>query len=228
MKRVFMSIMGLLLAIVIMGCGDSNAANNAQEQKDVAQVQNTDNEQNIKNNENKGKVLVAYFSRTGENSRVGYIQKGNTEIVAEMIAEETEGDLFHIQTVEPYPDNYKECVEIAKEEKNNKARPVLDAQVENMVDYDVIFLGYPIWWSDMPMAVYTFMESYDLSGKTIIPFVTHEGSGIGDTPKYIADELPNSTVLSDGLEMRGQTAQNDREEAKQEVSLWLNALNLDK
>jgi flavodoxin len=129
--------------------------------------------------ENK-KVLVAYFSRTGENYSVGNISKGNTQIVAEMIAGETGGDLFQIEPAVAYPDKYGDCVNLAQKELNDKARPAVKSDVKTE-GYDVIFIGYPNWWGDMPMAVYTFLEKHDWQGKTIVPFCTHEGSGLGST-----------------------------------------------
>lgn len=165
-------------------------------------------------------ILVAYFSRTGENYSVGNIEKGNTHIVADLIAEQTGGNTFEISTITPYPDAYDECVEIAKQEQSEKARPELAAAVENMEDYDVIFLGYPIWWSDMPMAVYTFLESYDFSGKTIVPFCTHEGSGLSSTESSISETCPDSEVLT-GLSIRGSVAQNSQDEARVAVNDWL-------
>ena len=118
-------------------------------------------------NPQKSNVLIAYFSRTGENYGVGYIERGNTSIVADIIAEQTGGDLFEIRTLSAYPDNYDEATEVAKQEQDVNARPELADNLEDISDYNVIFIGYPIWWSDMPMAVYTFLESHDLSGKTI-------------------------------------------------------------
>lgn len=171
------------------------------------------------------RTLVAYFSRTGENYGVGVIEKGNTEIVAEMIAEQTGADLFHIETVTPYPDDYDECTAVAQRERQENARPELTATVENMDSYDTVFLGYPIWYGDMPMAVYTFLESYDWSGKTIIPFSTHAGSGLGGTESRIASACPNAELLS-GFTISGQTAQNDREAANRAVSEWLDTIEV--
>lgn len=136
-------------------------------------------------------MLVVFFSRTGENYAVGNIEKGNTHIVAEIIAKEIGGKLFRIETVKPYPDEYKACVEVAKAEKENNTRPEVkgDVKVEN---YDIIFLGYPNWWGDMPMAVYTFIEKHNWNGKTVVPFCTHEGSGLSGTErklKMFAEEL---------------------------------------
>lgn len=169
------------------------------------------------------KILVAFFSRADENYNVGYIEKGNTQIIAEMIAGETGGTLLHIETVTPYPANYMECIEVAKKELNTKVRPAIkeDAQVE---DYNIVFLGYPNWWGDVPMAVYTFIEKHDWQGKTVIPFCTHEGSGLGSTENKLKNACKGATFLK-GLAVQGATAQNRQTQAKQSVTNWLGKLN---
>lgn len=169
------------------------------------------------------KVLVAFFSRAGENYAVGYIEKGNTHIVAEMIAEETGGTLFHIEPVTPYPEDYTECTQVAKKEKNENARPAVKGNIK-VEDYDVIFIGYPNWWGDMPMAVYTFIEKHDWTGKTVVPFCTHEGSGLSGTERKLKNACGGATVLK-GLAIRGNTAQNARTQAKQILTKWLENLN---
>ena len=165
------------------------------------------------------KVLVAYFSRTGENYAVGNITKGNTHIVAEMIADVTGGKLFEIVPVKGYPNDYNACVDVAKQEKEQKARPAIknDIAVEN---YDVIFIGYPNWWGDMPMPVYTFIEKHHWQGKTVIPFCTHEGSGLSGTEKYIATVCKGATVKK-GFAIKGSTAQNKQEQTRKAVVAWL-------
>lgn len=175
-------------------------------------------EQNMKEK----KILVAFFSRAGENYAVGHIEKGNTHIIAEMIAAETDGDLFHIEPVTPYPDDYTECTEVAKRELNAKARPAIkgDTAVE---DYDIIFIGYPNWWGDMPMPVYTFIEKHSWQGKTVIPFCTHEGSGLSGTENKLKTACQGATVLK-GLAVRGATAQNAQAQAKESVNNWLGKL----
>ena len=175
-------------------------------------------EQNMKEK----KILVAFFSRAGENYAVGHIEKGNTHILAEMIAAETGGDLFHIEPVTPYPDDYTECTEVAKRELNAKARPAIkgDTAVE---DYDIIFIGYPNWWGDMPMPVYTFIEKHSWQGKTVIPFCTHEGSGLSGTENKLKTACQGATVLK-GLAVRGATAQNAQAQAKESVNNWLGKL----
>ena len=136
------------------------------------------------------RILIAYLSRAGENYNVGipragsasaayagYIEKGNTAILAEIIAEATGGDLFAITTVTPYPDDYATMLQVAQAEIDADARPELAGTVENMDDYDVVFIGYPIWHGRLPQAIYTFLESYDFSGKTVIPFIPMRAAG---------------------------------------------------
>ena len=172
---------------------------------------------------NSKKVLVVFFSRTGENYAVGNIEKGNTHIVAEIIAKETGGKLFRIETVKPYPDEYKACVEVAKAEKENNARPEVkgDVKVEN---YDIIFLGYPNWWGDMPMAVYTFIEKHNWNGKTVVPFCTHEGSGLSGTERKLKN-VCRGAMVSEGLAIKGTTAQNSQPQALKAVQTWLKKVN---
>jgi flavodoxin len=165
------------------------------------------------------KSLVAYFSRKGGNYVDGSIvnlRVGNTEVAADMVRKLTGGDAFRIQTTEDYPADYNETTAVAKEELRQKARPKLSDHVETMSDYGVIFLGYPNWWGTMPMAVFTFLEEYDFSGKTIIPFCTHEGSGLGRSESDIRKICPGATVLT-GLSIKGGSVQG----AENDISTWL-------
>lgn len=166
------------------------------------------------------KSLVAYFSRQGKNiissGDIIDLPVGNTEVVARVIQDATGGDSFRIEAVKPYPEDYHETTEVAKEEQRSNARPELTAHVENMNAYDVIFVGYPNWWGTMPMPVFTFLETYDFAGKTIAPFCTHEGSSLGRSVTDIKALCPQSTIL-DGLAIRGSDAQR----AQEQVSEWL-------
>lgn len=156
------------------------------------------------------KSLIAYFSRKGQNYVGGSIVNlpvGNTEVVAKKIQAMTGSDLFEIDTVEAYPKDYTETTNVAMDEKRKNARPVLTATLDNMDSYDVIYLGYPNWWGTFPMAVYTFLESYDFTGKTIIPFCTHEGSGLGSSERDIKKYCPNASVKS-GIAIRGGSVKN--------------------
>jgi flavodoxin len=158
----------------------------------------------------KNKTLIAYYSRKGQNYVGGSIVNlpvGNTEIVAKKIQAMIGGDLFEIDTVEAYPIDYTETTNVAMNEKRENARPELTETVDNMDSYDVIYLGYPNWWGTFPMAVFTFLESYDFSGKTIIPFCTHEGSGLGNSERDIKKLCTKANVES-GLAIRGGSVKN--------------------
>ena len=167
----------------------------------------------------KGKTLVVYFSKAGENYAAGNIKKGNTRIVAEMIAEETDGTLFQVEPVKEYPKDYTECTEVAQQELNSNARPAIkgDIDVEN---FDVVYIGYPIWWDDMPMPLYTLIEKHNWQGKTVIPFCTHEGSGLGSTERKLKKACEGATVLK-GLAVRGSIEQNSQDQARKTVKNWL-------
>ena len=170
------------------------------------------------------KILVAYFSRRGNNYVNGNIvnlKVGNTDVVAKKIQVITGGDLFYIQTVKAYPEDYTKCTEVAEEEQSANARPQLTAKVNNMADYDIVFLGYPNWWGTMPMAVFTFLESYNFKGKTIIPFCTNEGSDMGNSESDIRKLCLSANVLS-GLPIRGSKVN----QADGKISEWLKELNI--
>ena len=167
---------------------------------------------------NNKKVLVAYFSRPGENysnGRIVNLSTGNTEVVAKYIKELTGGDIFKIDTVKDYPVNYSQCTDIAQVELNQNARPKLSSDID-ISDYDVIYLGYPNWWGTMPMAVFTFLEQHDLSGKTIMPFCTHEGSGMGRSESDLKKLSPNSKIIK-GLAIHGSRIK----ESKKVVENWI-------
>jgi flavodoxin len=174
-------------------------------------------------NMNGNKILVAFFSRADENYNVGYIKKGNTQIIAEIIAEQTGGTLFHIETVTPYPIAYKDCIDVARKELSSKSRPAIKGDIK-IEDYDIIFLGYPNWWGDVPMAVYTFIEKHNWQGKNIIPFCTHEGSGLGNTENKLKNACKGATFQK-GFAIQGTTAQNRQIQAKQNVIAWLSKVN---
>ncbi|MBQ3444116.1 MAG: flavodoxin [Selenomonadaceae bacterium] len=154
------------------------------------------------------KILIAYYSRKGQNYVNGAIKnlvKGNTAVVAEIIQKFIGGELFEIDTVKDYPADYTECTQVAKVEIQQKSRPELKNYLASLDDYNKIFLGYPVWWSIPPMAVSTFLEHYDFSGKKIFPFATHEGSGLGGSINYIKKICPEAEVM-DGLAIHGAEA----------------------
>lgn len=169
-------------------------------------------------------VLVAFFSRAGENFEVGFIDKGNTHIIAEQIAELTHADaLFEIRTIKTYPADYQEMTKVAKIEQAQQARPPLADQIENIAQYDIIYLGYPIWYQDLPMPLYTFLESYDFEDKTIIPFCTGSGNAMSgmeaDIPRYA-----RGAHLHSGFGIQGKFVHDNPDKAKLAVADWLASL----
>ena len=152
-----------------------------------------------------GKALIAYYSRADENYVNGAIKKleiGNTEKASGIIRKITGAELFRIEQVKPYAKNYNECIAQAQEDQKRDARPELKQYPDSLEDYDVIYLGYPNYWSTMPMAVFTFLEHYDFTGKVIKPFCTHEGSGLGSSIRDIKKMCPTATV-AEGLAIQG-------------------------
>ena len=170
-------------------------------------------------------VLVTYFSHAGENYNVGVIEEGNTAKLGKVIVAQTGAELFEIVPVVDYPHSYDECLEVATAEQREGARPEYVGDVENWDQYDTIFIGYPIWWGEIPNIVYTIMENHDFAGKTVIPFNTHEGSGQAHSQRDIESTLPDATVLQ-GLAVRGATAQNDADATAKAVSDWLSGLGM--
>lgn len=150
--------------------------------------------------ENTSNILVAYFSRTG-----------NTEVLAEMIEEQTGGNLFEITPAEPYPEDYDETVERFRRERDENARPEISNSVEDIAQYDVVFVGFPNWGDDMPHIVYTFLEQYDFSGKTLIPFCTNGGGGFGNSIAGLESTCPNS-MIAEGFECSGSNVENETNE----------------
>jgi flavodoxin len=170
------------------------------------------------------KSLSAYFSRKGNNYVGGGIVNlpiGNTEVIARKIQGLSGSDLFQIQTVQPYPEDYTEATLVAQDELSGNARPELTEMVADLDSYQVIYLGYPNWWGTMPMAVYTFLDSYDFSEKTIVPFCTHEGSGLGSSERNIKKLCPTAKVMS-GLAIKGGTVGR----ADKDLANWLKKLDL--
>ena len=166
------------------------------------------------------KSLVAYFSRKGDNYVNGAIMNlpiGNTEVAANIIRKLTGGDAFRIQTVDDYPADYNKTTDVAKREQRENARPKLSGRLDTLYEYSLIFLGYPNWWGTMPMAVFTFLENHDFSGKTILPFCTHEGSGLGRSESDVKKTCPHATVLT-GLSIKGGSVHR----AENDISDWLN------
>lgn len=240
LKRLF----SIMLAVVVIssmftGCGSSSAKNNQTTKNDSAEKSSDINSSSnavteaVQNNTDNENILIAYFSvpenvdtdGIDANSGASIVVKnkdvlGNMQYMAMTIQEAIGGELFRIETTEEYPLEHETLVNQAKEEQNEDARPELATHIENVEQYDIIFLGYPNWWGDMPQPLYTFLEEYDFSGKTIIPFNSHGGSGFSNTIEEIKKLQPNATVRDDGLSI----SRNDVADSEQEITDWAKGL----
>ena len=228
------AIVLLLAAVICTGLTACNTGNTEISQETVSQTEtvveeDTSDTNDTITNDSESKILIAYFSlpENADTSGVDAVAGasivldnekvlGNTEYMAYAIQEAVDGDLFRIETVQQYPLEHEPLVEMADEEQNGNARPELLNRVENMEQYDTIFLGYPNWWGDMPMPLYTFLEEYDLTGKTIIPFSSQGGSGFSRTESTIAQMQPNASVSENGLTV----SRNDVADSYEDVFQW--------
>ena len=241
--------LALVLAAVLMltGCGSAAAATTAaakeettaavvkeettsaavkEETTSAAAKEETPGEAANAGTDSKTDKLILYFSRTGEQYTVGVIEHGNTAIVAEMIAEKTGGDLFEILPADDhYPMTYQELTDVAKREQKDKARPAYKGELPDLSKYSTVFIGAPVWWGDWPMIMYTVFENNDFSGKTLIPFSTHEGSGLSGFDKKLQAACEGAAV-GKGLAIRGNDAQNAQDKVRGTVNGWLTELGL--
>ena len=160
------------------------------------------------------KSLVIYFSRADENYAVGYVEKGNTEVVAEYIRDIIGADLFKVEGVKGYSANYQECIEEAKERQQRNERPELKRYIEDISQYEVIYIGAPVYWGIMPQEMITQLEKLDFTGKIVRVFTTHEGSGLGSIPSQVKRVCKGAIVLDDGIAIRGATVRNSKDRIK--------------
>lgn len=246
-KRLVALLLMLVMIFCIVGCGSSqenitqqqatqnststeNGFDTKTEADSIEKTPSLADQQDVQtedNTETEGSdVLVVYFSRTGEQYTVGVIDEGNTAIVAKMIAEQTGADLFEVLPVDDhYPMTYSELTDVAKQEQNNNARPEYAGEVPDLSQYDTIFIGAPVWWGDWPMIMYTFFETNAdaLAGKKLVPFSTHEGSGISGFDRKLESACPDSTILG-GLAIRGNDCQNKQDSVRSTVNDLLSGL----
>ena len=226
MKNLILILLAIILAFSIAACGGENTTSSEGTSSEfpvsssgASEVSSKPTEviessemlsESEEHTEEEKEILVAYFSWSG-----------NTRQIADIIAQETGADLFEIAPTTPYTDDYNALLDITQQEQSEDARPELDAQVENWDSYDMIFVGYPNWWSDAPMAVYTFLESYDFTDKTLIPFNTSASGGFGKSLTGISESAVGATIL-DGLEL----TEGELGEAQSLVTVWLDGIGL--
>lgn len=217
MKRIIALTLTLILGLSLSACSNNKTGGQAGNDpnaaaRDKTSPPNTKAEIGNQPQMNAGgkKVLIAYFSHSG-----------NTLEIASQIHARVGGDMFELKTVDPYPADYNATTAQAKRELETGYRPKLTATVQNMASYDVIFIGYPNWWGTMPMALFTFLEGHNFSGKTIIPFTTHEGSRFGRSVSDLRQLCPQATIL-DGLAIRGSSVKS----AQSDVAAWLRQIGM--
>lgn len=204
MKTKFIKSFALLVAGLLMSV--SCSGNGATKEKKVM--------------EKKAKVLIVFFSHAGENYAVGNIKVGNTKLVADEIQKVTGGDEFEIAADKNYDLPYNDLVNVAKEETEKGEKPSFKGEIKNIDDYDTVFIGGPIWWGTYPRVMFTFFDKYDLNGKTIIPFSTHEGSGLGSVVEDLKTLYPNAT-FKEAFSIYGTETRKDLTN----VDKWLKRLN---
>ena len=212
MKKVLSVFMVLILLFSLTAC-----SNHPQTEESSSTLQQSNAPSSSKADESSSQSESSQPTETGTQSLVVYFSwSGNTEKVAKSIQSQTDADIFEIVPETPYSDDYDSVVDLAQEEQRENARPAISGNLENIGQYDVIYVGFPNWWGDMPMILYTFFDTYDLSGKTIAPFCTSGGSGLSNTVNEIKDLEPNATV-TEGLHIGSSSAANP----DQAVDEWL-------
>ena len=218
MKKILTMVLGLGCVLTAMACSSGS--------DDVDGVTGATQPSGGDEGTAKGKALVVYFSRAGENWQVGVVERGNTAVMVDYIKEAANVDVFEIVPVVAYPENYQECIEYVTNEINNNERPAYQGDVENIGDYGTVFIGGPIWWARPPMIIRTFLEAHpELGGKTLVPFGTHGGSGVGSYTSLLREYFPEATIL-EALGIAGVDIRS--ESARTTVENWLKRLGLDK
>lgn len=228
MKKIGAAFLAAVLALSCGACGSAGGADSAEQSSAAREDMGTAGANSPA--EGGGNILIAYFT-AAENSGVDAIASasfttingqavGRIRAVADMIQENVGGDLFSIRTSVVYPTDGGELIDYAAAEQEENARPELTSHIENLDRYDTIFIGYPNWWADLPMAVYSFFDEYDFSGKTLIPFNVHNGSRFSRTIQTIEELEPDATVVEDGFTV----SERDVAQAAGDVAAWLEEL----
>ena len=210
MKR-FLIFISSIMVLAFTACGNSSSAEIVSEgETRTSNNKDIQTEPAVPANSTQQNTLQADDTAQSEKIEGAF---------ARMIAEQTGADLFEIKPETPYPTTYQGLLDVSRQEMADNSRPKIADTVDNMDNYDTLSIGYPNWWGDMPMIVYNFLESYNLSGKTIVPFCTNGGSGLSNTESTIADITEGK--MKDGFAIPGTTAQNDRDTARNNVTDWL-------
>lgn len=229
MKKIFSILMVLTLLFSLAACSNNgvNKESSFPTQQSSNQSSTPAEESNSKSDssepaESSEQNASSTPTEAGTKSLVVYFSwSGNTENVAKSIQSQTDSDIFEIIPATPYSDDYDTVVDLAQEEQRNNARPAISGSIDNINDYDVIYVGFPNWWGDMPMILYTFFDTYDLSGKIVALFCTSGGSGLSNTVNAVKSLEPNATV-TEGLHIGSGSSSNP----DNAVGEWLNNIGL--
>lgn len=221
MKKIICTMLSVVMALSMVACGSSQ--NSTEEVVSSTETQSATSDVEITETND---VTPNSTGAEGNNTLVVYFSwSGHLDSMAHWVADETGGDLVRVTAKEPYPDNYNDTADRAKLEQDNDERPEINVNLteEEMAQYDTIYFGFPVWWYDLPMCMWTFLESYDFSGKTIIPFFSHEGSSNGSNALTRIESLATgATVMrSDALSIRGGNV----DKSENEVRDWVRNLN---
>ena len=222
MKRKMISLAAVLMAAGLTACGSAPNAGSTAAGSSVEETADTDSREDTLSTSVPEDIDTEGIDADAGASvvvRDGQVL-GNLEYMAGIIQEVTGGDLFRIETVEAYPLDHESLVDQAAEEQDADARPALSSHIENLDQYDTVFIGYPNWWADLPQPLYTFFDEYDFSGKTIIPFNSHNGSRFSNTIATIEELEPGATVVENGFTVN----ERDVPDAAGDVAAWLEEL----
>ncbi|KRN98868.1 flavodoxin [Companilactobacillus kimchiensis] len=218
-KRIIAFISAIVVILVaIVGYNVYNRQASSESTTANKQVTKQVTKKSTTTNKKNGKTLIVYFSRTDGVSG-GHLKVGHTKVVADFIQKHTGADEYEIQAAKPYPKSYQATADQAQKEQQDNARPKIKGTLPDVSKYDTVFIGAPVWWGEYPMIVRTFMDATNLDGKTVIPFTTHMGSGLGNTQEQLKEQYPKSKVR-DGLGVEGTDANN----SQKTVDNWLNKL----
>ncbi len=229
MKRYFFTVFSILLSFSLVACSSLSQEEVVQENEVEEVIEESDSLSES------SKILIAYFTWADNTvvedlsaidvdatTSASVLAFGNAAKLANWIQEEVGGDLFSIKVEDLYSSNYDECLDRASEEKASNARPALATHVENMDEYDIVFLGFPNWWYTIPMAVHTFLEEYDFSGKTIIPFVTHGTGGLSNTINDLTNSLDETVTILEPIGIY----RLDVDDSQPAIKQWLTSLDI--
>ena len=229
MKKLVSVLLVLTLLLAFAACGSTNDESSSSAPQQTSASNSAPAEESSRTNDSSASGEGAGGSNssftpaeTGANALVVYFSwSGNTENVAKAIQSQTDSDIFEIVPATPYSDDYNTVLDVAREEQRSNARPAISGSIENIEQYDVIYVGFPNWWGDMPMILYTFFDTYDLSGKTVALFCTSGGSGFGRSLDQLEASAPGAAI-EEGLHVPGSSVDG----ATAQVADWVNGLNL--